>query len=124
LIHHHHPAVSPEMRTSYRCLSTSYTGHSIGENSPLVQSKPFWGQILTRLPHLPSFCLGRRRPQLFHLPPDLSVDVHGLPGDAPSDVPAVLSTISRLMDEVGVRWCIVGDLLLAHYCVPKITGVR
>jgi hypothetical protein len=58
------------------------------------------------------------------LPPDVTIDVYGLPGDTPSDVSTVLSTITRLMDEVRVHWCVVGDILLAHYGVPKITGVR
>ena len=68
--------------------------------------------------------LRRHRPQLLRLPPELHVDVYGLPGDLPSDVPMILSTISTLMHENDVRWCATGDLLLAHYCVPKITGVR
>ena len=57
------------------------------------------------------------------MPPDIVTDVYGLPGDSPGDVSTVLPTISRLMDEIGVRWCVVGDILLAHYGVPKITGV-
>ena len=58
------------------------------------------------------------------VPPDLVVDAFGLPGDAPSDMPRVLSTVSCVMDKTGVRWCLVGDTLLIHYNVPKIMGVR
>ena len=58
------------------------------------------------------------------LPPDLAVDSFGLPGDAPSDMPRVLTTISSIMDKTGVRWCLVGDILLTYYNVPKIMAVR
>ena len=58
------------------------------------------------------------------MPPDLVVDAFGLPGDAPSDMPRVLSTISCIMDKTGIRWCLVGDILLIHYNVPKIMAVR
>ena len=61
--------------------------------------------------------------EVLHLSPEIVVDVRGLPGDAPSDVPQVLSTISLLMKKTGVCWCVVGDVLLAYYCVPQITGV-
>jgi hypothetical protein len=57
------------------------------------------------------------------VPPDIVTDVYGLPGDSPGNVSTVLSTISHLMDEIGVCWCMVGDILLAHYSVPKIMGV-
>ena len=58
------------------------------------------------------------------MPPDLVVDAFGLPGDAPSDMPRVLSTISCIMDKTGIRWCLVGDILLIYYKVPKIMAVR
>jgi hypothetical protein len=58
------------------------------------------------------------------MPPDLVVDAFGLPGDAPSDMPRVLSTISCFMDKTRIRWCLVADILLIHYNVPKIMGVR
>ena len=61
---------------------------------------------------------------LLNMHPDLVVDAIGLPGDAPSDIPLVLSTISSILDKTGVRWCLVGDILLLHYNVPKIMGVR
>ena len=61
---------------------------------------------------------------LLDMPPDLVVDAFGLPGDVSSDMPLVLSTISSIMDKIGVRWCLVGDILLIHYNVPKIMGVR
>ncbi len=64
----------------------------------------------------------RRRPVL--ISPESSVDVQGLPGDSPSDIPAVLSRVSRLLESAGVAWCVMGDLLLAHYLVPQVTGVR
>jgi hypothetical protein len=80
-----------------------------------------------RLPKMPSIQLrfprfGRRPPQILKMPVELLEDVHGLPGDIPSNVPQVLSMISRLMEDNGIPWCVVGDLLLAHYRVPKITG--
>jgi len=53
----------------------------------------------------------------------LRMDVQGLPVDSPSDVPQVLFTLSRLMKSTGVSWCVMGDLLLAHYLVPRVTGV-
>ena len=58
------------------------------------------------------------------LRPDLAVDVFGLPGDVPTDIPFVLATISSIMDKTGVRWCLVGDILLIHYNVPRIMVVR
>ena len=61
---------------------------------------------------------------LLNMPPDLVVDAFGLPGDVPSDMPRVLSTISCIMDKTGVRWCLVGDILLIYYNVPKIMVVR
>jgi len=57
------------------------------------------------------------------VPPDIVTDVYGLPRDSPGDVSTVLPTISCLMDEIGVHWCVVGDILLAHYSIPKIMGV-
>jgi hypothetical protein len=55
------------------------------------------------------------------MPPDLVVHAFGLPGDAPSDMPRVLSNI---MDKTGNRWCLLGDILLIYYNVPKIMAVR
>jgi hypothetical protein len=55
---------------------------------------------------------------------ELIEDVRGLPGDIPSDIPYVLSMISRLMEQRGISWCVLGDVLLTHYRVPKVTGVR
>ena len=60
---------------------------------------------------------------LLKLPPDLAADAFGLPGDVPSDMPLVLSTISSIMDKTGVRWCLVGDILLIYYHVPKMMVV-
>jgi len=54
---------------------------------------------------------------------EVGVDVQGLPWDSPSDVPQVLSTLSCLMKSTGVSWCVMGDLLLAHYLVPQVTRV-
>jgi hypothetical protein len=56
---------------------------------------------------------------LLNIPPYLVVDAFGLPGDAPSDMPLVLSTISCIMEKTGVRWCLVGDILLIYYNVPR-----
>ena len=58
------------------------------------------------------------------MPPYLVADVFGQPGDAPSDIPRVLSTISCIMDKTGIRWCLVGDILLIYYNAPKIMAVR
>ena len=44
---------------------------------------------------------------LLNMPPDLVVDAFGLPGDVPSDMPRVLSTISCIMvklEFVGASW--------------------
>jgi len=64
----------------------------------------------------------RRRP-IVSVSSEVGVDVQGLPGDSPSDVPQVLSTLSCLMKSTGVSWCVMGDLLLAHYLVPQVTRV-
>jgi len=61
--------------------------------------------------------------QVLQLPTDVREDVYGLPGDLPSDFPRVFSAILYIMNKIEVRWCVVGDILLAHYGVPKITEV-
>jgi hypothetical protein len=96
----------------------------INERDSLVHIGRLWNQVRLKLHHvrLPRF--GKRRMVLLNMPPDLIVDAIGLPGDAPSDMPLVLSTISSIMNKTGVRWCLVGDILLIHYSVPKIMGVR
>jgi len=53
-------------------------------------------------------------------PAGVIVDV---PNDSPSNVAQVLSTISHLIKSAGVYWCVVGDLLLAHYLAKQVTGV-
>jgi hypothetical protein len=68
-------------------------------------------------------CFGPSPFEVLQLPSDLHVDVHhGLPGDIPCDFTSVFSTITSVMDKVGVPWCVVGDVLLAHYRVPKVTA--
>jgi hypothetical protein len=61
---------------------------------------------------------------LLNMPPNLVVDAFGLPGDAPSDMPHILSTISCILDKTGIRRCLVSDILLIPYNVPKIMAVR
>ena len=58
------------------------------------------------------------------MPPDLVVDAFGQPGDAPSDISRVLSTISCIMDKTGIPWCLAGDILLIYYNAPKTMAVR
>lgn len=98
----------------------------INENHGLVVDiGRLWNQLLLRLHHVRFPRFGRRRRMVvLKMPPDLVVDAFGLPGDAPSDIPHVLLTISSIMDKTGVRWCLVGDILLIYYNVPKIMGVR
>ena len=62
-----------------------------------------------------------RRRSVVSTTAEVLVDV---PNDSPSNVAQVLSTLSHIMKSAGVSWCVLGDLLLAHYLVPQDTGVR
>lgn len=68
----------------------------------------------------------RRKPraQVLQLPEALHVDVWGLPGDTPSDVPHVIRKIMEILAPLELAWCVVGDILFVHYCVPKVTNVH
>jgi hypothetical protein len=46
-----------------------------------------------------------------------------MPNDSPTNVAQILSTISHIIKSAGVSWCVVGDLLLAHYLVKQNTRV-
>jgi hypothetical protein len=96
----------------------------ISDQGGLVHIGRLWNQVRSKLPHVRFPRFGKRRMVLLNMHPDLVVDAVGLPGDTPSDMPLVLSTISSVMDKTGVRWCLVGDILLTYYYVPKIMGVR
>ncbi|KIM35677.1 hypothetical protein M413DRAFT_449627 [Hebeloma cylindrosporum] len=85
------------------------------ENRGLVHIGRLWNRFLSKLQ-------SRRRVVLLDMHPDLVVDANGLPGDEPSDMPRVLPIISSIMDKTGVLWCLVGDILLSYYRVPKIMG--
>ncbi|KIJ34642.1 hypothetical protein M422DRAFT_34990 [Sphaerobolus stellatus SS14] len=76
-----------------------------------------WKQVHSRLPGF-----RRSSPRIMDIPPDLYIDANGLPGNVPEDVSKVLKTISGVMEELQVPWFIAGDLLLAYYRVPQITG--
>ena len=47
-----------------------------------------------------------------------------LAGDVRLDIKLILDKVSELFDVNGIRWCVVGDLLLHHYGVPKLLNVR
>ncbi|KAF9456212.1 hypothetical protein BDZ94DRAFT_422035 [Collybia nuda] len=73
--------------------------------------------------HLRIPIFGRRRRIIkIEVPPDLLVDARGLPGDLPGDVPFVLPITSSALHSEKTRWCIVGDILLEYYGVPKVVG--
>ncbi|KAF8587988.1 hypothetical protein K439DRAFT_1630183 [Ramaria rubella] len=44
------------------------------------------------------------------------------PGDAPGRPKVILKTVSPILDAGNISWCIVGDVLLEYYGVPKIIG--
>lgn len=68
--------------------------------------------------------LGRQRRITIEIPPNLLVDARGLPGDLPGDVDFVLSKLLPALKYSNIRWCIVGDILLEYYGVPKVVGVN
>lgn len=91
---------------------------------PLVvpsSRRPFVSRLLKKISFLGH---GKRLPVMMELHPDALVDLRGLPGDAPSDVPKAMTAIAGLMEADNISWCVAGDLLLLHYRVPLATHVR